>query len=116
MRIEGRKGKQHTGKTVRKENYKNAQALGKRTYEKIQKLGAKTALKNKNYHHKIGGAKEKYIQDDIKAALHDDIDEQLVEAEDEMREVEEANDPNYRSEKMSKKEKDSLKFARRMLK
>mmetsp|Transcript_30085 Transcript_30085/g.45966 ORF Transcript_30085/g.45966 Transcript_30085/m.45966 type:complete len:117 (-) Transcript_30085:72-422(-) len=107
--------RKHTSKTVRKENYKNKEALGPKKYARMQTTGHKSALKNKNWHHKIGGAKEKYAHDDIYAELHEDIDEQLYEVEEEQRNFKEANDPNFYVDKMSKGEKDSLKFAKQML-
>eukprot|EP00355_Strombidium_rassoulzadegani_P001609 CAMPEP_0168608902 /NCGR_PEP_ID=MMETSP0449_2-20121227/901_1 /TAXON_ID=1082188 /ORGANISM="Strombidium rassoulzadegani, Strain ras09" /LENGTH=51 /DNA_ID=CAMNT_0008648971 /DNA_START=47 /DNA_END=202 /DNA_ORIENTATION=+ len=50
MRIEGkRQGGKPSSHTIRRENFKNEQALGKKAILKLREQGAKSALK-KNFH------------------------------------------------------------------
>ena len=75
MRVEGKKGgKVRTGATIRRTNYKNIEVIGKTGVEKLQSKGVGGLLK-KNFHHSIGGKKDKFMQHDLYAETHEDIDQ-----------------------------------------
>ena len=83
MRIEGKKGGKVTGHTVRRTNHKNIEVLGKSGVEKLEMKGKRGILK-KNFHSSIGGKKSQFMHTELYLTTHDDIDEQLHEAEEEL--------------------------------
>ena len=83
MRIEGRKNGKVTSNTVRDKNFQNQTVWGKKAIASMEAKGKKGALK-KNWHHSIGGNSQKLKKHDIYLEAHEDIDEQLAEAEIEM--------------------------------
>ena len=72
MRIEGKKNGRCSNGTIRRTNHKNIEAIGKGGVEKIEAKGLKGLLK-KNFHHNIGGKKEKYMHKDLFIETHEDI-------------------------------------------
>ena len=74
MRIEGRKNGKVSNGTIRKTNHKNIEVIGKTGVEKMEKKGVKGLLK-KNFHHSIGGKRDKFMQHDLFMETHEDIDQ-----------------------------------------
>ena len=115
MRIEGKlKNGKPTGATIRKENYKNQEVIGKKGIQKLKDKGKKGVLK-KNFHSRIGGNKGKLEKEEIYMEAHDHIDDQLMEAEMEAQKINEKSDKTFRADKMKKEEKDTLKFVKKVL-
>ena len=63
----------------------------------------------KNFHHNIGGKKGQSMKQDLYAETHEDLDEQLLEAEEEL------NLKKPQPYKQSKEEKSTLRMVNRML-
>ena len=74
MRVEGKKGGKVSNGTIRRTNHKNIEALGKSGVEKMKTKGLGGLLK-KNFHHNIGGKKDKFMHHDLYAETHEDIDQ-----------------------------------------
>ena len=109
MKIEGRKGGKVCTGTVRRTNYKNIEAIGKSGIEKMEKKGVQGLMKKKNFHQNIGGKKGQSMKEDLYAETHEDLDEQLFEAEEEL------NLKKPQRYKQTKEEKSTLKMVNRML-
>ena len=109
MRIEGRKNGKVTSGTVRDKNFKNQTVWGKKAIQSMEAKGKKGALK-KNWHASIGGKSHKLNSHNIYLEAHEDIDDQLADAREEL-------DALMEQEKirpLTKDEKQTLKHIKHM--
>ena len=114
MRIEGKcKGGKPTKATIRKENFKTEQVLGRKAVQKLKDRGNKSLLK-KNLHGRIGGHKGKLEKEWILQETRDHIEEQMAEVEQEIEDQREASDPTFKTSRLTRGQKDSLKMLKRM--
>ena len=109
MRIEGRKNGKVTGDTVRHKNFGNQTVLGKKLFANMEAKGKKGCLK-KNWHHSIGGKSGKLNKQNIYLEAHEDLDDQLAEAEIEMNSLTDKE----KVQPLSKHEKESLRHVKKM--
>ena len=115
MRIEGKKNGKVTSGTVRKQNFKNQQVLGKKVIKMMEDSGAKGALK-KNFHKNIGGNKrDKHTGKALYMSTHDEIAEQLHEIEADDYEFQKQNGMHDSKYQASKDEKQSYRLMRSMM-
>ena len=103
------KGK-NTGKTVRKHNFQNEQALGKKAYQKLSSHGTKMGMK-KNFHKGLGSGSMK-MRKDIDYQLCNECDDGIYDHYEE--EWEEMED-EFEKERETLKEENSKFFCMRKM-